>query len=231
MDPKKVGDLIKSIRKKNNLTQKEFADKYGVTYQAVSKWENGINLPDISLIRQISKDFNVSIESILDGENIEKESKKNKYILIVIFLIITLLVIVLLALKNNQSFTFKTVSSSCKDFKVTGSLAYDKNKSAIYISNVDYCGGNDQSVYKKINCSLYEKTSNKIVKIGDCNINKKNIKLEDYLKYVRLNINNYTHMCKKYSDENLYLEIEAYKNNREIITYKIPLKITDDCDK
>ena len=41
MDQNEFGKLIKEIRKKNNLTQKDLADKYNVTYQAVSKWENG----------------------------------------------------------------------------------------------------------------------------------------------------------------------------------------------
>ena len=57
MNPQKVGELIKELRKNNNLTQKDLADKYGVTYQAVSKWENGTNLPDISLIKEICNDY------------------------------------------------------------------------------------------------------------------------------------------------------------------------------
>ena len=44
MNPERIGQMIKEIRKKNHLTQKQFADKYGVTYQAVSKWENGKNI-------------------------------------------------------------------------------------------------------------------------------------------------------------------------------------------
>ena len=74
MDQEKFGKLIKEIRKKNNLTQKQFADKYNVTYQAVSKWENGLNMPDTSLIRQISKDFNISLDELFDGKY-----KKNNY--------------------------------------------------------------------------------------------------------------------------------------------------------
>ena len=66
MDQEKIGKLIKEIRKKNNLTQAEFAEKYGVTYQAVSKWENGKNIPDVSLLKEISKDFNVNIEDLLE---------------------------------------------------------------------------------------------------------------------------------------------------------------------
>lgn len=44
MNQEKLGKFIKDIRKKHNLTQKQLADKYNVTYQAVSKWENGISL-------------------------------------------------------------------------------------------------------------------------------------------------------------------------------------------
>ena len=59
MDQEKFGKFIKQIRKDHNLTQKQLAEKYNVTYQAVSKWETGKNMPDISLIKQIAKDFNV----------------------------------------------------------------------------------------------------------------------------------------------------------------------------
>ncbi len=58
MDQEKISKFIKKLRKENNLTQKQLADKYEVTYQAVSKWENGINLPDVILLKQMSKDFN-----------------------------------------------------------------------------------------------------------------------------------------------------------------------------
>ena len=85
MDQEKIGNFIKEIRTKNNLTQKQFADKYNVTYQAVSKWENGKNMPDVALIKQISKDFNISLEEIYNGErNINK--KKNNFIVYIILL-------------------------------------------------------------------------------------------------------------------------------------------------
>ena len=68
MNPERIGQMIKDIRKKNHLTQKQFADKYGVTYQAVSKWENGKNIPDIVLLREIGKDFEIPMEDLLDGK-------------------------------------------------------------------------------------------------------------------------------------------------------------------
>ena len=77
MSQEEFGKLLKRIRKENNLTQKDLAEKYNVTYQAVSKWENGKNMPDISLIKQISKDFNITIEDMIDGNyNPTKENTK-----------------------------------------------------------------------------------------------------------------------------------------------------------
>ena len=82
MDQEKIGDLIKKIRKENNLTQKELADKLGVTYQAVSKWETGKNIPDIAILKQISDEFNINIDDLLNGEhNVSPKTKKTAAIL------------------------------------------------------------------------------------------------------------------------------------------------------
>ena len=75
MNQDKIGNFIKSIRLENNLTQKEFADILGVTYQAVSKWENGKNIPDIGILKEISERFNINIDEILSGE---KKHNKNR---------------------------------------------------------------------------------------------------------------------------------------------------------
>ena len=230
MNPEKVGQFIKKIRKENNLTQKELAEKYNITYQAVSKWENGKNLPDISLIRQMSKDFNISIEDILDGKIKKEEQNKkvNTKLIILIFILILILIVFILTLSNNNSFNFKTISTTCNEFKVSGSIAYDKNKSSIYISNIDYCGGEDNTKYSKIECSLYEKNKNNNIKISSCETSNETT-LEEYLKNTKLNINNYEQSCKLYNDNSLYLEINATDKNNKITNYKIPLKIEDNC--
>lgn len=233
MNPEKVGQFIKKIRKKNNLTQAELADKYGITYQAVSKWENGINLPDLSLIRQMSKDFNISIEDILDGELITKKKKKKIQIIIIaslIFIISLITIIVLINNNKHNTFDFKTISTNCENFNVSGSIAYDDNKSSIYISHIKYCGGDDETIYQKIECYLYEKNNNEIKKINSCSSDE-NIKLEDYLQKVQLKIDNYNKICKYYSNDSLFLEIIATNKNGKIKTYKVPLKLNEDCPK
>ena len=139
MDQKRIGNLIKELRKKNNLTQEKFAEKYGVTYQAVSKWENGKNIPDISLLKQICDDYDININDLLDGKNSEnnqsKKVNKKKIIYISLGVLLLILIIVLFIVFHDDSFTFKTVSSNCSNFEISGSIAYNKNKSYLYISN------------------------------------------------------------------------------------------------
>lgn len=232
MDQEKIGNFIKEIRTKNNLTQKQFADKYNVTYQAVSKWENGKNMPDVALIKQISKDFNISLEEIYNGElNINK--KKNNFIVYIILSVVFLLIIICIiaCLLKNKDFNFKTISTTCNDFNISGNIAYN-NKSAIYISNIEYCGGDNNIEYKKIECTLYETTGNIERKIKTYNSDKnQNIKLETFLKQITLVVNNYEKVCKEYSDNSLYLLINATDKSDKTTTYKVPLKIEENCNK
>ena len=228
MDQEKFGNLIKELRKKHNLTQKDLADKYNVTYQAVSKWENGINLPDIYLIKQICEDYDIDINGLLDV----KTKKNNKYLYIIIGIVLILGILLVLILTRDNDFKFKTLSTSCNDFKISGSISYNKNKSAIYISNVDYCGGDDKEVYKEINCTLYEKNEDTSKVVSVCNnINNKNISLEEYLKNVSIEVDNYTKSCKEYTENSLYLEIAASDKNNRTTSYKIPLSLNETCKK
>lgn len=59
-----IGNNIKFLRQKNNYTQEQLAERLGVSYQAVSKWETNSNTPDISLLHQIASLFNVSIDAL-----------------------------------------------------------------------------------------------------------------------------------------------------------------------
>lgn len=58
-------DVILEIRKKNNLSQDEMAEKLFVTRQAVSRWENGETAPNIDSLKLISKTFDVSVNTLL----------------------------------------------------------------------------------------------------------------------------------------------------------------------
>ena len=233
MDQEKIGKFIKEIRKKNKLTQKDLADKYNVTYQAVSKWENGKNMPDTALIKQMSKDFNISLDDIFEGEYSKKNiNRKNFYIISFTLIIITLIIGGIYLFKpNDNSFEFKTLKSNCSNFNISGSISYNDFKSSIYISNVSYCGGDDTETYNNIKCTLYENNNDSNKVIDTCNYDKNTkITLEDFLKDVSFTVDNYKKICKTYSKDSLYLEIEATDENEKITTYKIPLTLESKCD-
>lgn len=233
MDQEKIAKMILEIRKGNNLTQKEFADKFGVTYQAVSKWENGKNIPDIAIIREICKEFNIDINEMLDVDvNKSKDNRKNKYIFILLMLLIFIIILIIqLSYSSSESFEFKTLDTSCDNFNISGSIAYNDNTSSIYISSVEYCGSFNNIKYKKIECNLYDIDDNKEIVISDCNYkNKEPITLEDYLKKIKFNINNYKATCKNYKDNKLELKISATDSHDVVTTYKIPLVLKDNCD-
>ena len=219
MNQEKIGQFIKQIRQDNNLTQKDLADKLGVTYQAVSKWENGKNVPDIATLKEISELFNTNIEEILNGEKKDVKKEKNTYIypIILIALIVLLLIVgSLVYSKNNNDFEFKTISSKCSDFKITGSAAYNKDKASIYISNVEFCGKEDKTNYKSITCTLYEVSEDTKTKLSDCD-KKKNTNLEDFLKEVNINVNHFSKSCKNLNKNSLLIEIKAINQDNKTI--------------
>lgn len=71
----KIGNKIKSLRKKQRVTQEQLAEKIGVSFQAVSKWENDIALPDITLIPVLASYFGVSTDEILSYNSYEKDKE------------------------------------------------------------------------------------------------------------------------------------------------------------
>ncbi len=228
MNQEKIGKLIKKLREESNMTQREFAEKYGVSFQAVSKWERGLNIPDISLLKEICNDYQISLEELLIGNlKMNKEGKKYPvWLFILTFFLVIILVWFLI--NKPKSYQFKTLSSTCSDFKVSGSLAYDKSKSSIYISSINYCGGDDDHIYEKIECGLFENGKRGISKIGSCETKEK-ITLEKYLEQVEIENSSFSSSCKNYNDESLYLEIQAYKKDYQSVVYKVPLSLNSTC--
>lgn len=73
MNASETGKFISSKRREKGLTQKELAEKLGVTDKAVSKWETGRGMPDVSVLEELSKELEVSVSEILNGGEVEKE--------------------------------------------------------------------------------------------------------------------------------------------------------------
>jgi len=78
MNQEKIGKFIAQKRKSKKLTQEQLAEKLGVSTNAVSKWERGLCLMDMSLLKPLSKILGVTINEILSGEEIKQEDIINK---------------------------------------------------------------------------------------------------------------------------------------------------------
>ena len=68
MQNEKIGNVIKALRIDHKLTQKQLADKLGISDKTVSKWERGLGAPELSLIRELSDLLEVNIANLLSGD-------------------------------------------------------------------------------------------------------------------------------------------------------------------
>ena len=74
----KIGEKIRSLRSHHKMTQEQLADRLGVSYQSVSRWENGITYPDIEFLPTIAKQFSVTLDYLLGQDDAEKRKKLRK---------------------------------------------------------------------------------------------------------------------------------------------------------
>ena len=100
MDNNKIGKYIASLRKEKKLTQQQLGDKLFVTDKAVSKWERGLSLPDITILEkladeldtdiynilQVEKKNNIDIEKTLNNERKKIQKELNKKIIITCYM-------------------------------------------------------------------------------------------------------------------------------------------------
>lgn len=78
MNQDKIGQFIAECRKGKHMTQQELADKLGITDKAISKWENGRSMPDISLLESLTKELDITINELLSGEKLSDNQFKEK---------------------------------------------------------------------------------------------------------------------------------------------------------
>lgn len=81
MDQKITGIFIAEKRREKNLTQEQLAQRLGVSNKTVSKWENGRNMPDYSVVEQLCKELDISIRELIEGKesNIPGEQDEEKF--------------------------------------------------------------------------------------------------------------------------------------------------------
>ena len=113
MEKNKIGNYIARKRKEKGLTQLELGNKLSVTDKAISKWERGLGLPDVTILTELAKVLDTSVSNILNGEDntkdidideklesIKKEINNKNKKKIILIIIISLLLIGIIIINN-----------------------------------------------------------------------------------------------------------------------------------
>ena len=108
----KIGEKIRRLRKENNLTQQQLADKLFVTPQAVSKWENNLVIPTTDKISDLAQIFQVDIQYFFDNKNVQTDKRKWQLLwLNAVYYFVTLAAIYTFSPKINHNFFSMIVST------------------------------------------------------------------------------------------------------------------------
>ena len=78
MNNEKIGKFILELRKQKGMTQKELAEKIGVSDKTISKWECGNSIPDITYLEALCNSLDISVNELLSGERLTDESYSEK---------------------------------------------------------------------------------------------------------------------------------------------------------
>lgn len=143
MNPSKIGKFISELRKERNMTQQDLGDLLAINGKSVSKWERGINCPDISILKEIAKIFDISVEELLDGErkkieNIIKDDGKyfKRFLVLTIFAVLFLTII--LIIKTHYQYNVYHIQSETSAIDVDGYIIFNPDNEIFLINTLNY---------------------------------------------------------------------------------------------
>lgn len=175
-----LGKKIAELRKKNNLSQEELAEKVGVARQTISKWEIGDTTPDINQVKIISKIFNISIDELVDNDInnviVEKVSNTEKLagitikilkvfgIMLIVFITLIFLFVIIFMVdmpRNDYDIVCTTkVSCNLDNEKYVYEAQYNKNYQVIN-------SGGDAYIMNHTDIESYEDVNKIVAHIED----------------------------------------------------------------
>lgn len=78
MNQEKIGKFIAECRKEKKMTQQELAEKLGVSDRTIGNWENGRNMPDLSLFKPLCIELDISLNDLMSGEKVKEQEYQKK---------------------------------------------------------------------------------------------------------------------------------------------------------
>ncbi len=229
MDCKKIGRYIKIKRMRVGLTQDELGDKLGVTGKAVSKWECGVALPDVSLFNDLANILQIEVSELLTGEDgIKKEiDYKNRRLMYRLGMIIFILIVLVVFfgsffINNYNKVHVYDLVSAHSDFYIEGKLITVGDESYLSISDVKYLKSKYNNNLNVSNFS-YQLVIDSVVVYKYSFAEKEISNLNYFIKYIDFFINENIDLYSKKDSIKLIVNfsLEDVKNEK----YKIPLEI------
>lgn len=244
MNINKIGNLIARQRIAKNLTQEQLAEKLGVLRTTISKWERGINTPDISLLQPLCQELDLTFTELINGEknisnkdntitaidaiNFYNKKTKNKYLIVSINIIFLLFCffLSLIIINNYNKFTMYEIHTTKNDFTINGYLLESINKKGIFIQNIIYNNelvGTDQEIITDSVTITLESNNNIIYQFKKIS-NDRPERLYNLLYNTSIYID--SDKVKKIDLNNLYLKIE-FEDNQKTQNNTIDLSINN----
>lgn len=253
MNLEKTGKFISELRKKKGFTQVELGELVGVTGKAVSKWENGQSLPDVSILNSLSEILGVTTTELLNGdyldmnnqENIDdvtensinfyKDEVKKKFhttitILWSIIISLTTVILAIFVYNNYNSCQIYSVVSQNSEIKLTGVLNITNKKNILMITDLKYSGTNIQEV----NVLSYSLKSDDVIYYQSGNPDEHNddkdseiVSFGDFLKNINIYLSDDKNGLKldKIFNGHLNIVIDYLSDSGTIYQYVIPLSL------
>lgn len=185
MNQEKIGNFLKKLREEKGWTQEELADKLNVVREAISRWERGKGIPEITSLDNLSKIYNVSIEEILSGECNPKENitlklyenqNKLKKKLTICILVVLLLIIMFLGyyfISQFRQVKIYDIFAESKNFRITNDVMIKTNDRIVL--NINHIENNNNLKIDKLELfykdnneeKLILRTTNEIINITD----------------------------------------------------------------
>ena len=202
MDNEKIGKYIRELRIKENLSQSQLAEMIPISRQAVSKWERGKTIPDSQTLLILSKIFNVSIDSLLLGEKVEKKQQLEK-------------------LKLDIVDEYNTKNKKIKRLWISMAYYFINTYNTIKIYSVS---GETEDAFTSDGLLMLSR-DNMYFRLGDVVTDKKIEKLELYYKdssdKLIFSTKDDTIFLRDYQGYNAYFEFKPYTDDIENIYLRI----------
>lgn len=222
----KMGKYIAQQRKMKGYTQKQLAEFLDVTDKTISKWEQGIVAPDITILKPLAQVLDTNVDSIVNGEHYNSIFKYafggKKYILIILLFLFTIVVASFSFYMGGKGKYNLYKLQSSGDINAKGYLINSDDESILVIKNfVLKNNANDvkNEVFKSASINVY--FDDKLMFHDDYN-NKKTFTLQDFLSdnFISMSIEDKV----KIEKSKLKIEILFYNLNEERISFLIKFK-------